>query len=261
MGVQSEIRRVTANALGVIPARMASTRFPGKPLMPILGKPMLWHVWRRSQLSGVLDDVVIATCDDEIRHACEAFGATVVMTSLAHTRSGDRVAEVAAGSAAEIVLNIQGDEPLVHPQLVRDVVETFAQGPDVQCVNPIAVIEDPADLTSPNTVKVVCDLRGLALYFSRHAIPSDLMIRRGEPVFRQVPILGFRRQFLLDLALLAEGPLERQESVDLLRPVEHGLPIHCIRTVHQTVGVDEPGDLARVEQLLLADPVYQEYCE
>lgn len=247
--------------IGVIPARMGSTRYPGKPLEMILGKPMLWHVWKRSQLSGVLDELVVATCDEEIRRACDAFGATVVMTSDRHTRSGDRVAEAAAPSSAGIILNIQGDEPLVHPELIREVVSAFDAGSHVRCVNPIAAIDHAEDLTSPNTVKVVCDLAGRALYFSRYPIPSDLMSARSGAVYRQVPILGFRREFLYQMARLSEGPLEKQESVDLLRALEHGLPIHCVRTIHQTVGVDVPADVPRVERILLAEPLYQQYAE
>lgn len=248
-----------ASVLGVIPARMASTRFPGKPLALIAGRPMIWHIWKRSLLSGVLDTLVIATCDDAVRQAAEAFGACVVMTSDRHTRANDRVAEAAGRFPADIVLNIQGDEPLVHPQLIRDVVEQFAGRPDVQCVNPIAPIEDPADLESPNTVKVVCDRSGRVLYFSRYPLPSDWIAPRTEPVYRQVPILAFRRQFLFDLAGLAEGALEQQESVDLLRPLEHGLAVHAFRTDFQTVGVDVPGDVSRVESALQNDPVYRAY--
>lgn len=244
---------------GIIPARMGSSRYPGKPLELILGQPMIWHIWKRSKLSGVLDTIVIATCDDEIRRAAEAFGADVVMTSDQHTRGGDRVAEAAGKLPGDIVLNIQGDEPLVHPQLIREVVAAFDGRPEVQCVNPISPIEDPEDITSPNTVKVVCDLKGRVLYFSRYPIPSDILGPRPTPVYRQVPILAFRRQFLLNLAGLAESPLERQESVDLLRALEHGLPIHAIHTPFQTVAVDVPEDVSRVERLLRNDPVYRKY--
>ncbi len=247
--------------LGVIPARMGSTRYPGKPLQPIHGRPMLWHVWKRSALAGVLDTLVIATCDEEIRVAAEAFGARVVMTSSAHIRAGDRVAEVASRLPADIVLNIQGDEPLVHPDHIVQVVAAFEGRPDVVCVNPIAPIVDDEDLESPNSVKVVCDLAGRALYFSRYPVPSPWINPRESPVYRQVPILGFRRQFLLDLAALPETPLERVESVDLLRALEHGYPVHVVKTEHQTVGVDVPADVPRVERLLDSDPVYRRYAE
>ena len=240
---------IRRSVVGVIPARMDSTRFPGKPLMPIDGHPMLWHTWRRSQLSGALDTLVIATCDDAIRKAAEGFGAQVVMTSHRHTRAGDRVAEAARQLPGDIVLNIQGDEPLVHPDLIRDIVAQFDGRPDVQCVNPIAPIVDEEDIDSPNTVKVVADGAGRALYFSRYPIPSNWIQARTEPIYRQVPILGFRREFLFDLAALPEMPLEKQESVDLLRALEHGLPIHVFKTDFQTVGVDVPEDVTRVERV------------
>jgi len=245
--------------LGVIPARMGSTRYPGKPLEPIKGQPMLWHIWKRCEMSGVLDELVIATCDDEIRRACEGFGARVVMTADTHTRANDRVAEAAAAVPGDIIINIQGDEPLVHPQLIRDVVAEFARVPGIQCVNPVAPIDDAQDLESPNTVKVTFDLQNRVLYFSRYPIPSDWMHRRRGPVYRQVPVLAFRRQFLFDISALPESPLEIQESVDLLRPVEHGLPVHAMVTTFQTVGVDVPADVPRVEAYLDSDEIYHAY--
>jgi len=245
--------------LGVIPARMGSTRFPGKPLALIKGQPMIWHVWKRCTLSASLDTVVIATCDRAIQEAAEGFGARVVMTSERHTRANDRVAEAAANLPGEIVVNIQGDEPLVHPQLIHDVVSHFEGRPEVLCVNPIAPVIEEADVESPHTVKVVCDNAGRVLYFSRCPIPSDGTQKRSEPVYRQVPILGFRRQFLFNISALPETPLECQESVDLLRPLEHGFPVHAFHTAHQTVGVDVPGDIARAELALDHDPIYQTY--
>jgi 3-deoxy-manno-octulosonate cytidylyltransferase (CMP-KDO synthetase) len=238
---------------------MGSTRFPGKPLIPIDGHPMIWHIWKRSQLSGALDTLVIATCDDAIRRAAEEFGAQVVMTSDRHARAGDRVAEAARQLAGDIIINIQGDEPLVHPDLIRDIVAQFDGRPEVQCVNPIAPIVDEEDIDSANTVKVVADCAGRALYFSRYPIPSNWIQARTDPVYRQVPILAFRRQFLFNLAALPETPLEKQESVDLLRALEHGLPIHVFRTDFQTVGVDVPEDVTRVERALRDDPVYRRY--
>jgi 3-deoxy-manno-octulosonate cytidylyltransferase (CMP-KDO synthetase) len=249
----------THSVLGVIPARMGSSRFPGKPLELIAGKPMLWHIWHRCVLSKALDTVVIATCDEEIRAAAEAFGAQVVMTSDKHTRANDRVGEAAEKLPGDIVINIQGDEPLVHPQLIRDVVAQFDGRPDVGCVNPIAPIVDAEDIESPNTVKVVSDLAGRALYFSRYPIPSDWINKRSAPIYRQVPIIAFRRDFLFELSALSESPLEIQESVDLLRALEHGRPIHVFTTDYQTIGVDVPGDVGRVEAFLKTDAVYAQY--
>ncbi len=249
------------SVLGVIPARMASRRFPDKPLKSIKGKPMIWHIWKRCVMSEVLDTVVIATCDESIRRAAEGFGARVIMTSDTHTRSNDRVAEAASRLPGDIIFNIQGDEPLVNPQLIRDIADAFQDRPDVQCINPVAPMEEADEITSPNTVKVAFDLGGRVLYFSRYPIPSDWINKRTAPVYRQVPILAFRRKFLYELSALPEGPLEVQESVDLLRALEHGMPVHVLITDFQTIGVDVPDDVARVERFLDSDTVYREYAD
>lgn len=245
--------------LGVIPARMASSRFPGKPIKLIYGKPMIWHVWKRSVLSKVIDEVIIATCDNEIREVAEAFGAKVVMTSDKHTRSNDRVAEVAEKIPCDIVLNIQGDEPLVNPQLIDDVINRLKSDVEVQCVNPVSEIMTEEEMQSPHTVKVVSSIKGRVLYFSRCPIPSALINKRKYPVYRQVPILGFRSDFCIKLSKLPEGPLELQESIDLLRAVEHGMPLHILITEFQTIGVDTPEDLSMVEKVIGNDPVYRQY--
>ena len=247
------------SVLGVIPARMASSRFPGKPLELIKGKSMIWHVWQRSVLSGVLDKVVIATCVQEIKEAAEGFGAEVVMTSDKHTRANDRIAEVAEKIPCDIVINIQGDEPLINPQLIVEVVEEFKKGDNVQCLNPISEITTEEERQSPHTVKVVFNLKGRVLYFSRYPIPSALINERKHPVYRQVPILGFRSDFCIKLSSLSEGPLEIQESIDLIRAVEHDMPLHILITEYQTIGVDTPADLVNVEKVLKNDAVYKEY--
>ncbi len=247
------------NVLGVIPARMASSRFPGKPVKLIKGKPMIWHVWQRSLLSNALSEVVIATCDSEIKEIAESFCAKVIMTSDKHTRSNDRVAEVAERLSCEIVLNIQGDEPLVNPQLINDVVNEFKNRTDIQCVNPVSAIETKEERESPHTVKVVSNLKGSVLYFSRHPIPSALISEQKYPVYRQVPILGFKSDFCIKLSKLPPGPLELQEGIDLLRAVEHDLPLHTLETKFQTIGVDTPEDLCKVEKVMESDPVYKRY--
>jgi 3-deoxy-manno-octulosonate cytidylyltransferase (CMP-KDO synthetase) len=246
--------------LGVIPARMGSSRFPGKPIKLIRGKPMIWHVWQRCLLSDALDEIVIATCDDQIREVAEGFGAKVIMTSDKHSRSNDRVAEAAQKIPCEIVLNIQGDEPLVNPQLINDVVGEFNKKSYVQCVNPVSVIETEEERQSPHTVKVVSDLEGRVLYFSRYPIPSALINQRKFPAYRQVPILGFKRNFCIELSKLSEGPLELQECIDLLRAVEHGMPVHVLKTEFETIGVDMPADIENVERVMDTDGVYKKYC-
>jgi 3-deoxy-manno-octulosonate cytidylyltransferase (CMP-KDO synthetase) len=147
------------SVLGVIPARITSSRFPGKPIKLIQGKPMIWHVWQRSLLSNVLDEIVIATCDVDIKEVAEGFGARVVMTSDKHTRSNDRVAEAAEKVPCDIVLNTQGDEPLLNPQLINDVVNVLKNNSDIQCVNPVSEIKTEEEMHSPHTVKVVRSLR------------------------------------------------------------------------------------------------------
>ena len=249
------------SVLGVIPARMASSRFPGKPLKHIKGKPMIWHVWQRSLLSDLLDDIVIATCDNEIKDAAESFGAKVVMTSDKHTRSNGRVAEVAQKISCAIILNIQGDEPLVNPQLINDIIREMKSNVDVQCVNPVSEIKTEEEMQSPHTVKVVSNLKGRVLYFSRYPIPSAIISKRKYPVYRQVPILGFRSEFCIKLSQLPEGPLELQENIDLLRAVEHDMPLHTMITEFQTIGVDTPEDLRNVERKIEDDSIYKKYSD
>jgi 3-deoxy-manno-octulosonate cytidylyltransferase (CMP-KDO synthetase) len=251
----------TDKVLGVIPARMQATRFPGKPLVEISGMTMIQHVWERCRLSGALDHVIVATCDDEIIQAARRFGADAEMTRDTWTRANDRVAEVSERHPEyDIVVNIQGDEPVIHPELIREVADALRSRPDLRCVSPAAAIVDAEDFDSPNTVKCVWDRDMRVLFFSRFPIPYDSSKNKPRgPVYRQVPVLGFRREFLLHVQTLAETPLEQRESVDLMRPIEYGLPVHALVTTHQSVGVDTPDDRARVEAILNADPVYRRY--
>lgn len=250
---------MSAAYVGVIPCRMASSRFPGKPLAPILGRPMIWHVFRRAKLAKGLDQVVVATCDEAIAEAARGFGAPVVMTAASHVRSNDRVAEVAEKLRPAVVINIQGDEPLVHPDLIDDVCSMLRSRPEVQCVNPVAELRDSRERDSPNTIKTVYSLSGRVLYFSRLPIPSDSVNRRTVPCRRQVPILGFRSDFAIKLSKLPVGPNELQEGTDTMRAIEHDLPVHVLETEHQTVGVDVPEDVPIVEALLREDPIYPLY--
>ena len=247
------------NVLGVVPARMGSSRFPGKPLELIHGQPMIWHVWQRCLLSEHLDDTVIATCDEEIKEAAEAFGAKVVMTSDKHERSNDRVAEVAEKVPCNIILNVQGDEPMVDPALIDIVVKEIIDSPDIQCVNPVSELKTQEEIDSPHTVKVVSNLQGRVLYFSRYPIPAALISKQTQPIYRQVPILAFRSDFCIKLAGLPAGPLELQESIDLLRAVEHDMPLHTMITEYGTVGVDTPADMAKVIEIIQDDGVYHRY--
>lgn len=237
--------------VGVIPARMGSSRFPGKPLAKLRGRPMIEHVFRATAACAALDEVVIATCDEEIARAARAFGARAVMTSAAHERATDRVAEACADETAGIVVMVQGDEPMILPSMIDQALAPFAANPQVDCVNLMAPVADEAEFASPNTIKVVCSDRGTALYFSRAPIPARAG-HGGDAADRQkqVCVIAFRRDALLGYSRLTQGPLEIAESVDMLRFLEHGIPVHLAPTAAGTQAVDTPADLARVEALM-----------
>jgi 3-deoxy-manno-octulosonate cytidylyltransferase (CMP-KDO synthetase) len=245
--------------VGVIPARMASTRFPGKPLAPILGIPMIEHVYRRSALSRALDAVYVATCDDEISRVVRDFGGEAIMTAACHERCTDRVAEAMEGRDADIIVIIQGDEPMVRPEMIDEAVEPMLGDPSLNCVNLMAVIGDPLDFHDPNEVKVVCDTRGYALYFSREPIPSEKKYGKPVTAYKQVCIMPFRRDFLFTYTRLAPTPLEIIESVDMLRVLEHGYRIRMVLTDRETCSVDTREDLEYVEQAMKNDPLVRRY--
>lgn len=250
--------------VAVIPARMGSSRFPGKPLAPLLGRTMVEHVFRRASLCASLASVYVATCDEEIRAAVEGFGGSVLMTSAAHERASDRVAEAAEGFDSDIVLMIQGDEPLITPAMLDAAVAPLLRDPSVGCVNLARRIESREEYLDRNTIKVVADARGDALYFSRSPIPdlgpSPDFARDGRPpVFKQVCVIPFRRDFLRRFARLPPTPLERAESIDMLRAVEHGLRVRLVETEADTHAVDTPEDLRLVEALMKEDPLARRY--
>jgi len=246
--VGSTGERVGGNPpVAIIPARYGSTRFPGKPLAMIAGKTMIEQVWRRCQESGVFSRVIVATDDARIAEAVSRFG-EVAMTS-SDCRSGtDRVAEVARTlpSAGEII-NVQGDEPAIHPAALRQLVQAF-QDPDVRMATLVRPLL-PAERSDPNVVKAVLALNGDALYFSRSDIPHP----RGKagPHYGHLGLYGYRRELLLRIAALAPTPLEEAEMLEQLRALEHGIRIRCVLTPHSSVSVDTPGDLELAEKALL----------
>jgi 3-deoxy-manno-octulosonate cytidylyltransferase (CMP-KDO synthetase) len=241
--------------LGVVPARMGSSRFPGKPLAPLCGRPMIEHVYRSAAACDLFDEVVLATCDDEIARAGARFGARVVMTSPAHERASDRVAEAAATDAAEIVVMIQGDEPMLQPGMIAAAIAPLLTDSAVVCTNLAAGIASPEELDDTNTIKLVTARDGRALYFSRQPIPTRTAnsFIAGEWL-KQVCVIPFRRDTLHTFGALPPGRLEQAESIDMLRLLEHGIPVHAVRTDVMTYSVDTPGDLQRVERLLAASP-------
>jgi 3-deoxy-manno-octulosonate cytidylyltransferase (CMP-KDO synthetase) len=249
--------------VAIIPARLGSSRFPGKPLAPLLGRPMIEHVFRRAMLCERLDAVYVATCDDEIRSVVEGFDGPVLMTSAAHERASDRVAEAAERIHADIVVMIQGDEPMIAPSMILDAITPMFQDSSVMCVNLASRIRNHEEYIDRNTIKVVMNLNGDALYFSRSPIPAlTFPIDSGSerpPVFKQVCVIPFRRDFLREFARLPPTPLEQAESIDMLRVIEHGRSIRLVETTSATHAVDTPEDLRLVETLMKDDPIVPLY--
>lgn len=239
----------------IVPARMASSRFPGKPLVALHGLPMVEHVRRRAALpeAGV-DEVIVATCDVSIRDAVAAAGGTAVMTADTHERCTDRIEEAARAIDAGIVVMVQGDEPLLLPEAVRQIAAPLVEDPSIVCTNLLSPLESDDDRRNPDIVKAACALDGGVMYFSRAPIP--LFRSAGAvPVYRQTGIMAFRMDLLRRYATLRETPLERAESVDMFRLLEHGYRIRGVRVAYRTVGVDRPEDVPGVERLLREDPV------
>ena len=235
--------------LGVIPARFASTRFPGKVLAQIAAKTMLQHVYERASLSTYLTSVIIATDDDRIRTVARSFGARVRMTRSDHLSGTDRAAEVASAEDAEIVVNIQGDEPLISPAAIDAAILPLVHEPDLVMGTLKKRIEDPREITDPNVVKVVTNRSGDAVYFSRCAIPFAREPSGGTPYFKHIGLYVYRRDFLLAYPALPVGPLEAAERLEQLRALENGFSIRVVETEYESLGVDTPQDLERVSKL------------
>ncbi|RKG76212.1 3-deoxy-manno-octulosonate cytidylyltransferase [Corallococcus terminator] len=238
-----------SRTVAVIPARHASTRFPGKPLAPIAGRPMVEHVWRRCQEANAFDEVWVATDDARIRDVVEGFGGRAMMTSPACPTGTDRIAEVArARPDVDVWVNVQGDEPLVDPGALKVLAALFQD--DTVHMGTLVRPLEPDELENPNVVKAVLALNGDALYFSRAPVPH--VREPGTPVQRHahLGLYGYRRDTLLKLATLSPTPLEEAEKLEQLRALEHGLRIRCAQVSWRTVAVDVPEDVARVEALL-----------
>jgi 3-deoxy-manno-octulosonate cytidylyltransferase (CMP-KDO synthetase) len=239
-----------SKAVGIIPARWNSTRFPGKPLHPVAGKPLLRRVWERCRMAKILDSVIIATDDMRIAQAAFDWGAEVALTSPKHDSGTDRIAEVAR-QAKEFayIINIQGDEPLVDPHLIDRLVEKLRSDRKIDIVTAAHPFADPADASSPHQVKVVVDPSGCALYFSRAAIPFPRNLSRIN-YLRHQGIYGFRRDALLQFVKWKPTPLERVESLEQLRALENGVKVHVLVTAKGSPGVDTPQDANALEQKL-----------
>jgi len=246
--------------VAVIPARMGSSRFPGKPLKKILGIPMVEHVRRRVEMSKVLDEVLVATCDEEIYNTINHFNGKAIMTSNIHERASDRVAEVATKVDADIFVLVQGDEPMVYPEMIDLAVQPMLNDSSITCVNLAKKISTEEEWENPNTIKVVIDKFNNALYFSRQPIPTIKKFQEhNTEIFKQVCIIPFQKDMILKYAELDPTPLEICESVDMMRLLEHGYNVHMVKTEFDTFAVDTPSDLSRIEQLIKTDQLIKEY--
>ena len=242
------------NILGLIPARFASTRFPGKPLHLIAGKPLIQHVVEQCRKAKSLREVIVATDDERIAVAARLF-CRVEMTRADHSSGSDRIAEVAARCECDAVVNIQGDEPLIDPLVINAVAGALASN---EMSTAATLIKNPEDYDNPNVVKVVVNAGGRALYFSRRTIPylRDAASRpvaeqlAAFPFLKHLGIYGFRRETLLRLVKFPMSPLEQAEKLEQLRALDHGIAIAVVTVDYDSVGVDTPEDVARVEKLL-----------
>jgi 3-deoxy-manno-octulosonate cytidylyltransferase (CMP-KDO synthetase) len=239
------------NVIGVIPARFQSVRFGGKPLALLAGQPMIQHVYERASKSTLLTSLAVATDDKRIFDAVVGFGGTAVMTSPDHRSGTDRVAEVAAATDADVVVNIQGDEPFISPLVIDQLVEPFHSEPAVEMTTLMREIENDIDLNDPNVVKVVTDRAGYALYFSRSVIPYARHATCIARTFEHIGLYAYRKSFLDDYSNLEPTALEQTEGLEQLRVMEHGKRIRVIETSdHLGLSVDTPSDLARAEAFL-----------
>jgi 3-deoxy-manno-octulosonate cytidylyltransferase (CMP-KDO synthetase) len=261
MTFRSSVTERRAKAVGIIPARWSSTRFPGKPLYPVAGKSLLRHVWERCERAKNLDCVIVATDDMRIADAAFNWGAEVALTSTNHCSGTDRIAEVARKAKQfAFVVNIQGDEPLVDPRLIDKIVKKLRADRAIQIVTAAHRFEDPEDALSSHQVKVVVDLAGNALFFSRAPIPFQSPTsggpqsvergnRRSLPL-RHQGIYGFRRNALLQFVKWKPSPLERAESLEQLRALENGVKVHVLITAKGSPGIDTLADAKALEQRL-----------
>ena len=240
--------------LALIPARMGSSRFPGKPLAKILDKPMIEHVYKNVEKCELLTKTVVATCDEEIFDFIKSINGQVVMTSDKHERASDRCAEALAfleqddNVLYDIVAMVQGDEPMTHPDMITEALTPMLENPEIVVTNLMGDISSDDEFDDRNCIKVVCDLKNNALCFSREPIPTR---RFGNvPMKKQVCVIPFTREFLLQYTRLSPTPLEIAESVDMMRVLEHGEKVKMVPTKHQTYPVDTESDLTRVEELM-----------
>lgn len=239
--------------VGILPARWGSSRFPGKPLHILAGKPLIQHVWDRCLGCSKLDEIFVATDDNRIRDVVLGFGGKVIMTSPEHPTGTDRLAEaVKSLPHATHIINIQGDEPLIDPALIDDLAAAMMADPELPMATAANIIDDEAAIADPNVVKVVLDASGHALYFSRSPIPYRRTTPAGLVVYRHKGLYGYRRDFLERFVTWPPSVLEQTESLEQLRALENGARIRVLITTDDSIGLDTPEQALLVESLLLS---------
>lgn len=252
-----------SSIIAIIPARMASSRFPGKPLERICGLSMIEHVRRRVSLCDFLDEVIVVTCDKEIVQEVKRCGGKAVMTSDRHESCVDRVAEAAQGIDAEVIINVQGDMPLVQPKALEQLIVPLLKDDNLMFTDMMGPIESEKEMHSPHVVKVVFDVSGNALYYSREPIPSSNK-KISTPLakgYKQLGVNAYRKGSLKIFTALPRTPLEKLESVDMLRLLENGFTVHMVAVSVPAPGVDTPEDLKQVEELMRKDTLHLSYAD
>jgi 3-deoxy-manno-octulosonate cytidylyltransferase (CMP-KDO synthetase) len=243
------------NIIAVIPVRMGSSRFPGKPLKKINGVPMVEMIYNNIKKNKNLTKVVVATCDRIIFDFIKSINGNVVLTSKKHKRATERTAEAVKISEKKykkkfsIVVMVQGDEPMTHPNMIKEAVQPMIEDSSIQVTNLMGQIKTPSEFEDRNCIKVVCDLNSNAMYFSREPIPTKSKVSE-VPMGKQVCVIPFRRDYLIEYTKLKPTPLEIVESIDMMRILEHGMSVRMVPTIYDTQAVDTPEDLQRVERLI-----------
>lgn len=239
------------DAIGIIPARYGSTRFEGKVLADLLGKSVIRHVWENAKRASTLDDLIVATDDERIKEEVEGFGGKAVLTAKEHKTGTDRLREAVNPVNTKIVVNIQADEPLLHPSMIDDIVGPLLEDKSLSMTTLKKKITDPDDLKNPNVVKIVTDKNGYALYFSRSAIPYP-RFHDGVVFYKHIGLYGFTKDFLFTFTNLPVSVLENIEGLEQLRVLENGYRIKVAETQFDTIGIDTPEDLERAKEVLIS---------
>ncbi|MFH1092521.1 MAG: 3-deoxy-manno-octulosonate cytidylyltransferase [Candidatus Omnitrophota bacterium] len=240
------------DVVGIIPARYGSTRLAAKALSDILGKPMIQHIYERAKEASVLDDVIVATDDERIKKVVEDFGGKAVLTSKDHSSGTERLTEVVFDLDVKVIVNIQGDEPLMHPSMINDVAYALLENKDLVMSTLKHRISDVKEFNNPNIVKVITDKENFAIYFSRSPIPNILRKKKGLDItlYKHIGIYAYTKDFLFTFKGLKSSRLEEAESLEQLRALEHGYKIKVLETKHETVSVDTQEDLDKVIRYL-----------